>query len=156
MVATQVTASTASALAPQPMDAKMVTVPSASESATAIASTSEALATPVSDTSLIASPDEKRVAHETDAVASADRDITEELTTGADRDITDKHNATEEADTVINTESSTATEVAKEPPATALPNSEDAEQSNQDLQEDETSMEQSQAAKACSFPSVAG
>jgi hypothetical protein len=176
MVATQFATSTASALAPQPMDAKMVTTvttpsnnddpvgfqdlaPSASESATAIASMSEELVTPVSDDqrdadanlSLTASPDEKRAAHETDTVASADRDITEDMTT-----CSDEQNVTDEANTVISTESSTAKEVAKESSAAALPKSEDAEQSNQDLQDDETSMEQSRAAKARSFPSAAG
>jgi hypothetical protein len=87
--------------------------------------------------------------HETDTVRSADRDFTEESTTG-----TEKHNAMDEADTISNTESSTAEEVAKEPLAAALAKSENVEQSNQDLQDGETSMEQSQSATARLFPSV--
>ena len=172
MVANQVAASPASALVPQPLEAKMATTtttsnndpavsqdlaPSASESVTTAIASSEELATPVSNSqsdadanpTTITSPHEKRNAQETDTVASADRDITKELTADAD-----KSNAMDEADTVISTESSTAKEVAKEPSATTLPKSkEDAEQSSQDLQ-DETSMEPSRAAKAFSFPSA--
>jgi hypothetical protein len=151
MVATQAAASAASALAPQPMNAKMLTTPSnsdpagsqdlapsASESTTAIASDNQSDAD--ANPSLIVSPDENRAAHERDTVAGADRDI-------IDRD---------ESDTVVNSESSTAEEVAKEPSAGALPKAEDADQNNQDLQDDETLIKQSQAAKARSFLSVAG
>jgi hypothetical protein len=155
MVAHQVAASAASALVPQPMEAKMATTTSnndpaesqdlalaASEFTTAIPSTSEELATPLSNSQSNADADlttiEKCNAEEMDTVASADRDITQESTT----------------DTLISTESSTGKEVAKEPPATTWSKSEDAHQSSQDIQ-DETSMEPSQAAaKACSFPSA--
>ncbi len=106
MVATQVAASTASALAPQPMDAKMVNT----------------------------------LVRQTTGTAP---------TTG-----TENLNATDEAHKVSNTESSTAEEVAKEPLTAALSKYENVEQSNQDLQDDETSMEQSQATTARSFPSA--